>query len=104
MKEKISCNYHLWDCNVKGDCFLPPETTYTLCIDYPLGIPATFQIKSGEKGMGTNSLIGKIAKCYKDVYKTPEKYQIWGHDIGDLYLEGLEVDHKTKEIWLYIGS
>lgn len=111
MKQKICCNIQI-EANLnhkgksffKGDIFLKPNTTYSLEIDYPLGVPAIFEIKSGETGMGTNSLIGKICESYYKIYQNEEKYEIWGHCLGDLAIEGINVNHEKKTIELFVGS
>ena len=89
----------------KGDASsLPPNKTYSLIIDYPLDKPAVFKIKTGKKGMSFLSLLNKIGIFYNRVYEDGHKYVVWGHDISDLSLEGIDINHKNKTISLYVGS
>lgn len=89
----------------KGDFQkLPANKTFELVIDYPLKHPALFKIKTGKSGMGLNLLLLKIGKNYEKVYQNESKYGIWGHNIGDLQLEGIEIDYKNKRITLHVSS
>jgi hypothetical protein len=93
---------------------LPANKTYQLVIDYPLSNPVTYPIKTGKKGMGLVSLLGKIGKLYQKTYDVEDetleseaeggRYGIYGHDIGDLNLSGINVNHKTKKITLDVDS
>ena len=83
---------------------LPPNQTFELLIDYPLHNPTTFNIKTGKKGMSLVKLLSQVGKSYEKVYANPNKYGIWGHCIGDLYDEGIEVNVKTNKIHLIMGS
>jgi hypothetical protein len=38
------------------------------------------------------------------IYERPDRYGIWGHDIGDLWIEGLEYYPKEQLIYAQIGS
>lgn len=91
----------IWKGNFKD---LPRNQNYQLIIDYPLDKPAKFKIKTGKMGIGLIRLLGIIGKKYSYVYENAEKYGIWGHDIDDLQLEGLRINHKKKTIELYMGS
>jgi len=83
---------------------LPPNETYELLIDYPLANPARFNIKTGKNGLNLVALLGKIGKCYEEVYNEEDRYGIWGHDIGDLSIQGIDVNHVKKTIKLSMGS
>ncbi|CAB4196966.1 hypothetical protein UFOVP1290_486 [uncultured Caudovirales phage] len=101
----------------KGDFDkLPPNETYQLIIDYPLGTPAVYKINTGGNGMGLPSLLARIGKFYQKTYDVEDEtiskggdpasgcYGIFGHDISDLCLEGINIDHKKKQITLDVGS
>jgi hypothetical protein len=89
----------------KGDFEkLPANKTYQLIIDYPISRRATFPLKTGKKGMSLFQLLIQIGRAYEKVYEIEEKYQVWGHDIYDLQLEGLTINHLKKTITLDIGS
>ncbi len=100
----------------KGDFDkLPPNETYDLIIDYPLAVAARYKIKTGKNGMGFLQLLGRIGKLYQKTYDVEDEaistspsghgcYGICGHDISDLSLEGINIDHKKKQITLDVGS
>lgn len=87
---------------------LPPNKTYELLIDYPLTHPARFKIKTGKNGLNLAGLLGKIGKLYDEIYEADdsgyERYGIRNHDIGDLNLGGIDVDHNKLLITLGIDS
>lgn len=97
-------------------------------IDYPLSTKVEFEV---ELAYYVNDMIGAICKKYKEIYKeeneTSKKkamtldeefpgcgllnrnetngcYGIWGHNIGDLYIERLQLDTENKELVLVVGS
>ena len=104
-KQSIKC-YVPVGCgkDYSGDLFLPPNDKYILEIDYPLDSVAKFEILTGENGIGSLNLISKICKFYENIYKDAEKYGIWGHDIFDLQLCQINIDHKTKQITIGVDS
>lgn len=83
---------------------LPANETFTLAIDYPLSVKAAFPLKTGKNGMGLPRLLQEIGKAYREVYENDEKYGIWGHGIGDLWLEGINIDLEKKTVRLSVGS
>jgi hypothetical protein len=87
-----------------GDVSLLPNKIYTLTIDYPLNTPLKVLIASGKQGMGLAPLLVQIGKAYHKAYSNDNKYGIWGHDMGDLTLESIKVNHLTKSITLSVGS
>ena len=94
---------HSW----KGELSkLPANKVYTLVIDYPFGGARKhlFPIKTGKKGLGLIGLLSKIGKAYEKIYKAPEKNGVFGHDIDDLSLAGMSINHKTKKITLMVDS
>ncbi len=87
----------------KEDIYLPPNKSFQLLINYPCK-GKFFTIKVGKNGMGSLALIRKIGKAYREIYKDPGKNGVWGHEIGDLYLEGIEIDFEKRLISLHVGS
>lgn len=97
---------------------LPPKKKYTVVIDYPLSVPAKFELYTGRKGLTRVDMVSAIVKVYKHVYAVEDgtasrkarlgieggaapllnceqsdgKYGIWGHCLGDLVLCSMEVD------------
>lgn len=86
---------------------LPANKTYELIIDYPLENPAKFKIKTGRSGMNLITLLGKIGELYQETYDKEDAtgcYKIYGHDIDDLNLGGIDIDHKKRTIKLGVDS
>ena len=93
----------------------------TIHFNYPLDNAADFTFKS-KNGFTRKKFYECIAKGYKRIYREEEaddgnpghisgmynratsngRYGIWGHDIGDLVIEGVE--KRGKKFHLYIGS
>lgn len=99
--------------------------------DYPLSNPAFFSFHS-DNGFTRRQLVNLIVDTYKKIYEeedsstvevapttieermakgglinrnqTDGKYGIWGHDIEDLWLEGIHYDPIKKLVTLDIGS
>lgn len=93
----------------KGNCSIKPNKVYTLVLNYPFaGLEHNFPIKSGPKGLSGNDLVGVICKIYCDkVYKndkSEEKYGVFGHDVGDLSLCEIKVNHVKKLITVCVNS
>lgn len=84
--------------------YLQPNTTYILQVTYPLRNTFDFPLKVPDNGMDSQNLINKICEIYRRIYKNEEKYGIWGHDIEDLAIQQIIVNHKTKKITLSMGS
>jgi hypothetical protein len=85
---------------------LPANKTYTLVIDYPFGGEREhlFPIKTGKNGLGLIALLGKIGQAYEKIYSDPDAYGVFGHGIDDLALAGIDINHKTKKIELWVDS
>lgn len=95
---------------------LEPNSVYKVKFTYPLTDSSTLTITTKKKGMGALELLLTVCQEYRRIYDEEEEYfeknpngdsppyGIWGHDIEDLYLEGLEVNHKNKTITLFVGS
>lgn len=91
----------IWNGDFKN---LPPNKTFELVIDYPLDKPALFPIKTGKKGIGMLRLFKEIGKAYNKVYDDVYQYGVFGHDIGDLFLEGINIDYEKHKITIEVGS
>ena len=103
-----------------------------IVFSYPLEKPFEFKFKS-EGGFTKKGLFHCITEQYKKIYKEEQesseidvekaqkertgymalcmnrptsngKYGIWGHSIGDLWIEGIEYNSETKKVHLSIGS
>lgn len=103
------------------------QNKINLIIDYPLNKPTTITL-SNPKGFTRKDLALEVSKQYHRIYTEEEataktktipveqrtglinrnetdgkygKYGIWGHDIGDLVLSGIEV-HQAKDGEIYL--
>ena len=94
-----------------------------LVVDYPLKKTVEFELSS-DSGFTRAMLIKAISKKYKYIYKKEQEttkikiipiekrkrlinrnttdgiYGVWGHDIGDLVLSGIQVIEKNGKIYL----
>jgi hypothetical protein len=108
-----------------------PDKNIVLQISYPLSGGFDFPLES-KNGFTRKQLVDCIVKTYKTIYaeeeatvqeqpvveekdratmdimlnrnQTDGKYGIWGHDFGDLWLEGIRYDADKKVVSLAIGS
>lgn len=97
---------------------------YTFKYDYPLSNEAAF-VHPITKDMTWANILALAKKDYKRIYKeeddstkvkpgnipgmlnrnkTNGKWGIWGHDIGDLFFEGVRIDTTRKTVSFAIGS
>jgi hypothetical protein len=104
--QSVSCNFRVaeveyWE---KKGFRLPAYKTYVLIIDYPFDKEGYFPINTG-KGMGVLDLLPHIYEAYKEQYRDAKKNKngYW-HGIGDLFVEGIKVNHQSKKITLEVGS
>jgi len=89
----------------KGDFKdLPANKSFELIVDYPLSEPASFTLRTGKKGMNLIRLLKEVGKAYQKIYDRMDKYDVCGHDIDDLSVQGVNVDYAKKKITLDMGS
>ena len=107
IKHNINCDVKVSGIEYwKGEDFLiPKNSTYQLIIDYPFNKAGVFELKTTEP-IGMMGLIKFIGKCYIKQYKNAETDDDNGywHGIEDLVIEGININHKTKKIELFVGS
>lgn len=82
---------------------LVPGMTLSLDVDYPLSVTSSINIEVTEN-TNVSTIISKIADEYRRIYENPKEYGIWGHGLGDLWIEELTLDTDAKKINLYVGS
>ena len=81
----------------------------TIVFKYPLAREARIGFKS-ETGFTRAEIIECIRGGYRKIYAEEResapnsKWGIWGHDIGDLMIEGVDVDADTGIVHVCIGS
>lgn len=107
-----------------------PQQTVSIQFRYPFSDTFTFEFKADTaEGFTLAYLIDCICRKYKEMYdeensavqvstaeerlarggllnreKTNGKFGIWGHDISDLYLEGITYNASNNTVVLSIGS
>jgi hypothetical protein len=92
------------------------EMPNVLCatIDYPLSknvVVCIRQLKYKyhmdsevmEASISPGYVFWVLAQVYNKIYKKPEEFGVWGHDIGDLVFEGLAV-YEDGKVRVDIGS
>lgn len=92
-----------------------PVRTYIVDIRYPLSKtarvtiePYTWKLKRSDgtvlvrKRMSLGYLLWQIAQAYKIIYRQHKRWGVWGHAIGDLGFEGLEISDNISRV--HIGS
>src|SRR5439155_1372590 len=115
----------------KHDEIVILDNRIKIAFSYPLNDEFFFDFYS-DGGFKRKQLVELIAQTYKKIYQEEDEtikeqkvipvetrmekggllnrnqsdgtYGIWGHDIGDLWLEGIEYDPKTQTVSLSIGS
>ena len=80
------------------------RTNIEIAVDYPLGRPAVFVVRTkSKKGFTRRAMVAAIRKLYLNIYKHDKYYQIWGHDIDDLCLAGFSISSKNI-VRLFVDS
>lgn len=100
-----------------------PDEKITIKFTYPLSIEVVNEYQQ-KGGFSRKDLFRYIYETYKNIYEEEEgqvgdpgtyerlynrkksegPYGIWGHQLGDLYLEFIRYEPKTKIVNLAIGS
>jgi hypothetical protein len=73
-------------------------------INYPLEVPVLFPIEVGKEPWSLWRICCAFAEQYVRTYEHPDRYGVWGHDLADLWIEGLAYYPKHRLIWATIGS
>lgn len=107
---------------------LAEGTELNAVIDYPLSVEVPFKVPLS---FFITDMVDIICEEYREIYHKEEEtstkkamtmdeefpgcgmlnrnftdgcYGIWGHELGDLYIERLELDTESKELILCVGS
>ena len=85
-----------------GEQLVTSSGEITVTLKYPLKKPYVVHTYKKD-GWVLSDFVLAILDGYEKAYSEPEKYEPWGHSIGELYLEGYEeVSPGVFEI--YVGS
>ncbi len=104
MIKRAKCNIPM--CTLPGytsGLSLPPNDEFIIIADYPLEKAFNFKISTND-GMDLLEIYNCIGRIYKEIYKDPDKYGVWGHDRNDLFLESVTIDYDKKTIMVGMGS
>jgi hypothetical protein len=85
----------------------PRDYEVVVLLDYPFNGPAAFSVTIPDmhtNNLAIGDLVWAIGQAYRYVYADPEKFRIWGHALGDLYIEGIYFDTPQALIYPLIGS
>ena len=108
---------------INPDEVIIPDEKITIKFSYPLSVEIVREYKQ-KGGFSRKDLFRHIYEAYKNIYDEEEQqvgdpgtyenlynrkksegpYGIWGHQLGDLYLESINYNPKTKTVNLAIGS
>lgn len=73
-------------------------------IDYPLGVPVLFPIETGVGPWSLWDIFCAFADRYAEIYEHPDRYGVSGHDLTDLWIEGMVYFPSEQLIYAEIGS
>jgi hypothetical protein len=73
-------------------------------VDYPVERPVLFSIEVGPKPWYLWDLLTAFSDQYARIYEDPARFQVWGHDLDDLWIEGLSYYPEKRLIYPTIGS
>lgn len=90
---------------VDRDELITPLTSLILVISYPLKVTTEVHVYSST-GFTRFQFVEALFSAYTAIYEeeaSSGKYGIWGHHLGELFLEGAEIDSEGR-VHLSIGS
>jgi len=73
-------------------------------IDYPVEVPVLFQIETGQDPWSLWDICCAFADQYAKIYEQPARHGVWGHDLADLWIEGLVYYPEEQLIYPLMGS
>ena len=84
---------------LKGSDLISTRKSIEVKFDYPLGSAPTFVLRrrAGAKGITRRVFAAFEQRTYRKIYANEDRYGIWGHNIGDLVLEGAEERKASPE-------
>jgi hypothetical protein len=79
------------------------STRIWIKFDYPLNCAVTRSFYS-KNGFSCQMVLNRIRKTYSEIFRSPAKYGVYGHGIGDLFLEGVRRVRKPSRFVLDVSS
>jgi len=97
-KEDAVLIVHAYD----GERYFKKPVTGKVIITYPLGKDLSYvvDVKHCEN---VTELLWDVSQAYREIYRYPRKYGIWGHSINQLFFERVDV-YPDGRIEIGIGS
>ena len=74
----------------------------TIEFSYPIDKPTTFSFES-QNGFTLREFAACVLGGYRTIYKKARSYGVWGHCLGDLFIEGIE-ERSPGVFHLVMGS
>ena len=97
-----------------GKCEMPlkklgqrKDHELVVVLDYPIGTdqPVAFCVTIPDVvGVAVGDIVWAIGQAYRKLYSDPARYGIWGHAMGDLYIEDIYLDTTRGNVYPSIGS
>jgi hypothetical protein len=82
---------------VDTSAIVTKRETIRIVLDYPLEKAVTFTFHN-KGGFSLAKIIFLIQKTYRKIYENTEKYEVWGHGIGELFLESISINGDLVEV------
>eukprot|EP00918_Siedleckia_nematoides_P082768 GHVU01181408.1.p1 GENE.GHVU01181408.1~~GHVU01181408.1.p1 ORF type:complete len:142 (+),score=15.98 GHVU01181408.1:621-1046(+) len=98
------------ECLIQPNEVVIPRPSAIVEFDYPLSDAFEFEVRAKDESAGItiNELLDFICRTYDRIYREYDEddspYGIWGHGIGDLFIERIVYDPKRGTVDLFIGS
>jgi hypothetical protein len=73
-------------------------------VNYPVEGPVLFSIEAGAKPWYLWDILTAFSDQYSRIYEDPARFGVWGHDLEDLWIEGLSYYPGKRLIYPTIGS
>jgi hypothetical protein len=82
------------------------RSTIRVVFDYPLRTEVAFTFSAPtETGFTRRDLFACVAAGYSRIYADPsDRYGVWGHELKDLVLSGVDYDETTGLVRLFVDS
>lgn len=84
----MKASVHVASLEGANDKLVTSKKEIKVHFNYPLTTADTFTFKNS-RGFTLRYFAKAVRKGYRAIYKEPDKYGIWGHCMGDLYIEGI---------------
>ena len=80
-----------------------PHTVRGL-IDYPMEVPVLFTVETGKEPWQVWDICCAFADQYERIYEQPDRYGVYGHDLTDLWIDGLAYFPVENLVYPWLSS